>query len=339
MAFWKNRNYLNRYYNLQRGIIKFLKFTLVFFMFISCSNKNKVEKEIAKIPIDLKIERFDTLFAVVTPETLPELKKQYPFLFPEKYADSIWIKRSRDTIQQEVNTEVKKAFLDMSEEETELYSLFQHIKYYFPEIKTPKVVTIVNDVDYKNKVVLSKGLLIIALDTYLGKDHHFYKGIQKYLRQNFEKKDMVPDVASMYAKNQVGPIRDRTFLGNLISFGKELYIKDLLLPDFSSARKIGYSEEQYSWAETNEEHIWRYFIDKKLLYSTDSSLMPRFLYPAPFSKFYLEEIDNEAPDRIGQFVGWKIVDSYMKNNNVSLRQLILADAETIFNRSKYKPKK
>ncbi|WP_438710119.1 gliding motility lipoprotein GldB [Aquimarina muelleri] len=339
MAFWRNRDNLDRYYNLQRNIIKILKFTLVFYVFISCSNESEVKKEISKIPIEIKIERFDTLFVKVTPETLPDLKKEYPFLFPEKYADSIWIKRSQDTIQQEVNIEVEKTFLDLSKEETELYSLFQHIQYYFPEIKTPKIVTIINDVDYRNKIVLSKGLLIIALDTYLGKDHHFYEGIQKYLRQNFERKYMVPDIASMYAKNQVGPIRDRTFIGNLISFGKELYIKDLLLPEFTNARKIGYTEEQYSWAITNEEYIWRYFIDKKLLYSTDSSLMPRFLYPAPFSKFYLEEIDKEAPDRIAQFIGWRIVDSYMKNNNVSLRQLILADAETIFNRSKYKPKK
>lgn len=339
MVFWRNKNYLDRYYNLQINSIRFLKLTLVFCVFVSCLNENKVEKEIAKIPVEIKIERFDTLFAQVTTETLPDLKKEYPFLFPEKYADSIWIKRSKDTIQQEVNIEVRKKFLDLSEEEAELHSLFQHIKYYFPEIKTPKVVAIVNDVDYKNKVVLSKGLLIIALDTYLGRDHHFYEGIQKYLRQNFERKDMIPDIASMYAKNQVGPIRDRTFMGNIVSFGKELYIKNLLLPNFTNARKIGYTEEQYSWAETNEEYIWRYFIDKKLLYSTDSSLMPRFLYPAPFSKFYLEEIDKEAPDRIGQFVGWKIVDSYMKNNNVSLRQLLLADAEMIFNRSKYKPKK
>ena len=63
------------------------------------------------------------------------------------------------------------------------------------------------------------------------------------------------------------------------------------------------------------------------------------MYPAPFSKFYLEEIDKEAPDRIGQFIGWRIVSSYMENNSVSLQQMLLTDAETIFNTSKYKPKK
>ncbi len=314
-------------------------FTGVFLLLFSCSRESQIEKEIAKIPVEIKIERFDQLFAKVTPENLGDLKKEFPFLFSAKYADSTWIKRSKDTIQLEVNKEVEKEFLDLTKEKDELYSLLQHVKFYFPEIKDPRVITITSDVDYHNKIVLSKGLLIISLDTYLGKDHHFYEGIQKYLRQSFQREHIAPDIASMYAKNIVGPIRDRTFLGNLVAFGKELYLENLFLPKHGDALKMGYTEEQYEWAQANEEQIWRYFIDKQLLYSTNSELMPRFLYPAPFSKFYLEEIDKEAPDRVGQFIGWRIVSSYMKNNDVSLQQMILADAETIFNRSKYKPKR
>ncbi|WP_025741100.1 gliding motility lipoprotein GldB [Aquimarina pacifica] len=318
---------------------KFLKFLVVFWILSSCSSKSAIEKEISQIDINVEVERFDQLFAEVTPQKLATLKNDFPFLFSAKYPDSIWIKRSRDTIQQEVNSEVRKVFSDFSKEEDELHTLFQHIKYYFPEIKEPRVITITNDVDYRNKVVLSKGLLIIALDTYLGKDHHFYESIQKYIRQNFEKDQILPDVASMYAKNKVGPIRDRTFLGNLVSFGKELYLKNLFLPTYNNAQKMGYTEEQYNWLEANEEEIWRFFVEKQLLYSTDSELLSRFLYPAPFSKFYLEKIDQEAPDRVGQFIGLQIVTSYMQNNDVSLHQLLLADAETIFNRSKYKPKR
>ena len=75
-----------------------------------------------------------------------------------------------------------------------------------------------------------------------------------------------------------------------------------------------------------------------MLYSTDSKLANRFINPAPFSKFYLE-IDNESPGRVGAWIGWQIVRSYMKNNEVSLKQLLVMDATEIFNNSKYKPKK
>lgn len=339
MAFYRNRNYLMRHNILKIKTAVLIKFACIFCFLISCKRESKIESEVAKIPVEINIERFDRAFTGLTEVNLPELKTKYPFLFSEKYADSVWVKKAKDTIQLELNQEVEKAFPDLSEEKEQLHSLFQHIKFYFPEIKVPKVVTITSDVDYRNKVVISKEVLIISLDTYLGKDHHFYEGIQKYLRQSFEREQILPDVASMYAKNLVGPIRERTFLGNMISFGKELYLKDLFLPNFSDAQKMDYTNQQYEWAEANEEQIWRYFVDRQLLYSTDNNLMPRFLYPAPFSKFYLEEIDKEAPDRIGQFIGWRIVTSYMKNNNVSLRQLLLADAETIFNTSKYKPKR
>ena len=317
--------------------MKFLKLLIIFCVLYSCSTESKREKEIAKIAVDVKIERFDQQFAKLTLESLPGLKKDFPFLFPKQYPDSIWHNKVKDTIQLEVNHEVEKHFSDLSDVQEELDVFFQHLKYYFPEVKDPRVVSITSDVNYRNKVIIDKGLLIIALDTYLGEDHHFYEGIQKYLRRNFKEEQIVPDVASAYAKNLVGPIRDRTFLGNLISIGKELYLVDLFLPKYTPAEKMGYTQEQYEWVEVNEEEIWRYFVDRQLLYSTDGDLMPRFLYPAPFSKFYLEEIDKEAPDRVGQFIGWKIVASYMKNNNVSLRQLLLADAETIFNTSKYKP--
>jgi uncharacterized protein YjaZ len=84
--------------------------------------------------------------------------------------------------------------------------------------------------------------------------------------------------------------------------------------------------------------MWRYFIEKELLYSDDQKLIPRFINMAPFSKFYLE-IDNDTPGRVGAWIGWQIVRSYMENNKVSLQQLLNSNAKEIFEKSKYKPKK
>ena len=40
-----------------------------------------------------------------------------------------------------------------------------------------------------------------------------------------------------------------------------------------------------------------------------------------------------------QSLGWQIVKSYMENNEVTLDQLLKTEPTTIFNKSKYKPKK
>ena len=116
------------------------------------------------------------------------------------------------------------------------------------------------------------------------------------------------------------------------------FIKDLLLPETSDADKIGYTPEQIAWCEENQEYMWRYFVEGNLLYDSDSKLGNRFINRAPFSKFYLE-IDNESPGRIGTWVGWQIVRSFIKNNDVSVEQFLQMDAVEIFNKSKYKPKK
>lgn len=304
----------------------------------SCGKDDKREREIARIPVEVNLSRFDQRFARATEDSLEELKSQYPYFFSAEYPDSLWVDQMNDTIQLELNEEVAKEFSDLSDIEQELHLLFQHIKYYFPKTEIPEVVTLTSYVDYKNKTVWAEDLLLISLDTYLGKDHHFYIGIQEYLKKNFERQLIVSDVASAFAERVIPRPDSRIFLAHMIYYGKILYLKDLLIPFKSNAEKIGYTIEELDWAKANEEQIWRYFVERELLFQTDSELYTRFLYPAPFSKFYLE-LDSESPARLGQFLGWQIVRQYMSKTEVSLEELLSTDAETIFNLSNYKPKK
>ena len=103
-------------------------------------------------------------------------------------------------------------------------------------------------------------------------------------------------------------------------------------------KKIGYTEEQLAWARDNESEMWRYFVEKEILFSTSTKLPAQFINPAPFSKFYLE-IDNDSPGMVGRFLGWQIVKSYMNNSESSVQQLMSKNAEVLFNESKYKPSK
>jgi uncharacterized protein YjaZ len=102
--------------------------------------------------------------------------------------------------------------------------------------------------------------------------------------------------------------------------------------------KIGYTNDELLWATDNEFYIWQYFIENELLYSTDTKLVGRFIAPAPFSRFNLE-LDSESPGALGQYIGWQIVRSYMENNPSSLLQMLQMNAQTLFNKAKYKPKK
>ena len=303
----------------------------------SCDKKSKAEREIENIPLDITVNRFDKAFFETKPQDLQKLKAQYPIFFPVGNDDSVWIEKMQNPLWRELYAEVEKKYSDFSSQTTEIESLFKHIKHYFPETKTPKVYTVISEMDYHNKVIYLNNMFVISLELYLGKEHKFYE-FPEYLKQNFESNQMLPDIVDAYSVSKIAPPSDETLLAQMIYSGKKLYIKDVFLPNYSDANKIGYLEEQIAWCQENEGYMWRYFIEKKLLYDTDQKLIPRFINPAPFSKFYLE-IDNESPGRVGSWIGWQIVRSFIENNDVTIQQVLQMDAKEIFEKSKYKPKK
>jgi gliding motility-associated lipoprotein GldB len=312
--------------------------SIISFVFISCDKKSKVEKAVEEIPVQIKVVRFEKEFFEAKPEELTNLKAEYPFFFPEGEDDNVWLEKMKNPLWRELFTEVEKKYSNFGKQTTEIEELFKHLKYYFPTIITPTVYTVIGEMDYNNKTIYANDKLIIALELYLGKEHKFYE-FPEYIKQNFDERQMMPDIVSSFAMRTNPPSNDQSLLAEMIYYGKELYLKDILLPNHTDAEKIGYLPQQIAWCQENESYIWRFFIDENILYSSDSRLPNRFINLAPFSKFYLE-IDNESPGRVGQWIGWQIVRSFMKNNEkVTVQDLLKMDYKEIFDRSKYKPKK
>ncbi|MFZ4105357.1 gliding motility lipoprotein GldB [Flavobacterium sp.] len=315
--------------------IYLLAFAVLFF---SCNKKSKIETAVEKIPIKMKVHRFEQAFFDSKPQDLAKVKMAYPDFFPKEMPDSIWISKMQNQLWRELYAEVEKKYKNFDSEQADIEDLFKHIKYYFPSVITPQIYTAIGEMDYLNKAIYANDKLVIALELYLGKDHKFYTEFPVYLRQNFEQRQMLPDIVSSFSYGILPAPKDKELLSLMISSGKELYLKDILLPDYTDAERIGYSEDQIKWCAENEDYMWQFFVSNKLLFSTDSKLPNRFINLAPFSKFYLE-IDNETPGRVGQWLGWQIVRSYMQNNEVPVNQLLKMDAKEIFEQSKYKPKK
>lgn len=321
----------------QKIMRKCLLSLLLVLFFCSCDKKSKVEKIVEEIPVEIKVERFDQAFFEAKPENLLQLKQKYPLFFPKGTEDAVWIEKMQHPQWRELYQEVQKKYKNFDPVAADIATLFKHIKFYFPKTKNPKLITLIGEMDYNTKTIYADSLVLVSLELYLGKQHRFYQ-FPEYIKQNFEQNQIVPDIASSFLQSKIPPATDKAFLSQMIAFGKELYVKELLLPDFSEADIIGYTAAQQNWCLENEGYIWRYFIDKEMLYSLDAKLIPRFISPAPFSKFYLE-IDNDSPGQVGAWIGWQMVRSYMKNNDSSLEAMLAMSAKEIFEKSKYKPKK
>ena len=303
----------------------------------SCKRKSALQKAIQAVPIEVKIERFDQAFMKIKAEHLPYLKMLYPFLFPKQTPDSVFLKRTKDPIQKLIQASVDSVFVDFESTELQLRALYKHMKYYNPSLKKPRLITVYSDVDYRNKIIVTDSIVLIGVDNYLGATHEFYDSFYNYIKKNMKKDQIVMDLADTYAARWINSPRRNTFLEELIYQGKKLYLKDLWVPSAEDYIKIGYTEEELQWAEANEFYIWQYFVENELLYSTEPKLLTRFINPGPFSRFNLE-LDSESPGSIGRYIGWKIIRSYVKNNNTSLLQMLQMDAQSIFNKAKFKPK-
>ncbi|MBT8259966.1 MAG: gliding motility lipoprotein GldB [Bacteroidia bacterium] len=307
-------------------------------LFVSCNKKSEINSEISDIDITFDIERFDLMFNNTSEENLLELKTAYPFLFSKSIPDSIWVARLSDSLQKGLRNEVKNTFSNIKPLQTEIENLFKHLKYFDKTFNTPRVITVISDVDYRTKVKVTDSIVLVGLDTYLGKEHKYYQNIYEYIKQNMEKSQIVSDLATQYAFKYIYQSRPRTFLDEMVYHGKALYFKDKVIPFKTNAEKIGYTEADLVWAQENEQYIWENFVENQLLYDTDSKLVSRFINPAPFSKFGLQ-LDSESPGEIGKYIGWQIVRAYMENNNISLLDMLKKEPTEIFNNSKFKPRK
>lgn len=317
---------------------KNISIILLLFTVFSCVSKQESLIDVSEIEVDFSLDRFDVDFYSTTEKTLEQTKEKYPFFFSANEPDSIWINKINNIEEKELFFESQKLFNDISFLRADLEQLFKYIKYYNPKFKSPKVITLLSNIDHQNKVVYTKDYLLISLDVYLGSTHRFYADYPKYIKQNYNKNHLIIDVANAIIKTEVTRFNDRSFVGKMVKEGVKLYLLDRYTPKASNANKIGYSAEKHTWAVHNEEQVWKYFIENKLLFSTNTKLNKRFIDLGPFSKFYRSE-DNHSPGRIGAWIGWQIVRSYMKHNDVSLPKLIETSPEEIYKKSKYKPKR
>ncbi len=330
----KNERYIFNIVNIK--ILRSFIFSLPL-IFIQCDDESKVD--VSKVLVDIKVIQFDKVFYS---GTLKKLKKEYPVFFTSHVSDSIWLTKQKDSIELDLLNKSNEVFGDFSSQTVSIKRLFQYIKYYFPKFISPEVYTYISKIDYKYPILLTDSLLFIAKDMYLGdKAQKYYSHFPNYLTMQMDKKYLLTDIAENII-NKIVPLPKETpkMLDLMVYHGKILYLLDLFLPNIDAEYKFKCNSKKMRWAIDNEKEIWTYFIQKKILYTSSRKNKKRFIDEAPFSKFYLE-IDNNSPGKIGRYLGWKIIKSYMHEYpNVNLQEMILnTNSQEIFMKSKYKPQR
>ena len=243
-----------------------------------------------------------------------------------------------DPTMREVYRLVDSTFGPMDKESQQLGAALARAHKLCPQIRYDKVYTYVSGLfDYNMRVGCNRHELIISLDQYIlpytQKFNYFNTPL--YLVQQSRRECMVPDCMTAIAREQsLLPDRDLTLLDYMVAEGKALYFAQQTLPGTPDSILLRYTSDQLDWMQHNEEKVWAYFLQNKLLYETDYMRFHNFIDDAPKTNAF-----RESCPRTTDYIGWRIVQRYMKTTGATMEELFNEpDAQKILSQSNYRPK-
>ena len=308
----------------------FLVFILTFF---SCKNLKNEDNDYTK---EIEVIRFEKLFFEYDFDSIPSLKKKFPFLFPKQFSINDWMGIYNDTLRRDIFNRSDQVFKNFNPYKIEISKNIKEIQYEFGGFYIPKIITINNGIDYNYKIVKSDSLLLVSTDCYLGNNIH-YETIPDYISMKMNVDYFVKDITESLIVDFIKYPKDRRFISKIIYYGKLIYSMNKIT-DFDLEQIIGISQENLNWLTANEDEIWEYFVKNNLIFSTDISLDKRFIHDAPYSKFGLS-IDFESSPMVGKWIGYNIVKSYQKKHTVELKNLVTVNEYDLYLKSNYVPRK
>jgi hypothetical protein len=233
----------------------------------------------------------------------------------------------------------KQVFPDVVDLESQLTMATRRLVYHFPQYQVPEFYTYISGVYNELPVLADENAIVIGLDCYLGEKEEYYQqiGIPLYAAERMTREHIVNDVfKAIYSTQFSKRAASKTILEEMIENGKRLYFLEAIQPTLPDYLVIGYREDQLNWTLEHQAEVWAFLVSEQLLYKNDFMMFKKLFGDGPFT----QEFSDQAPARLGEWIGWQIVRNFMKNSpETSLKDLVqLTDYQLILTESKYKPK-
>jgi hypothetical protein len=303
----------------------------------------------------IKIERFEKdLFSISIynlKDSIALLKSKYPRFFPlytnkiieigdisqPGFNDRLLAFVSDFTIYN-VSKKVATVFPDLDRLQEEMGRIFKNYSSQFPKHCVPQIFTCISG--FNQSVIVSDSMLVISLDKYLGQNDEFYKllypPVPEYERYVMHPAKISSDAMIAWISGEF-PYNDSkdNLLSRMIFQGRSIYAVKTIMPWLNDSLLWGFKPAQVDFCIKNEKQMWTFLIENKLLFSSEKLMMTKFTEEAPFTK----DFSKDSPGRAAVWLGYRIVDSYIKHNrSISLQELMNnKNYLEILNSSKYNP--
>ncbi len=244
-----------------------------------------------------------------------------------------------DETMRDVYRIVDSTFGDMQKEAEQLGAALKRANEMCPTLRYDKIYTFVSGMfDYNMRVGCNSHELVISLDQYVlpyTKKYNYFNS-PLFLVNQSRPEYLLTDCMTAIARQHIAIPQDRemSLLDYMVSEGKAIYFAQQTLGNVADSLLMRYTAEQMDWMQKNEEHVWSYFLQSKLLYETDYMRFHNFIDDAPKTNAF-----RDSSPRTTDYIGWHIVSQYVERTGVSLQELFEdTDAQKILSQSNYRPK-
>jgi len=327
--------------------MRFSIYLTVCFLFWGCSPK----KVYGESNSEAQIIRFDSvLYQYLTQNEPDEVLSEYRAFLDEYGEKVIDIGRSDSTgfydrlkayfsepTLMQLYGDEQVLFSDISALQAELLSGMETLLQHFPELRLPKIYLHVSG--WGQNVIVSDEMLSLSADKYLGSDYPLYQDFfYEYQRQVMSPDRMAPDyLLGFLMANFPFQGNEEVLLDRMVYEGKLRYLLSQLLPERKTWEYVGYTQAQSILCIEQRDRIWKSILENQHLFRPDYLTTSAYLKEAPATS----TLPSESPGRVGIWLGFQIVVSYMENQPATDWRALMnrTDYAEFLKEARFNPKK
>ena len=324
----------------------FFYFSILLVFFTSCTS-NRLDVDVSRSNVNFSYVNLDSLLFHTPKNNIPKVLESYATssdgvlayqlvhcLGIGGFKDSNSLNRieifRNDLYIKRLQYKISILYSSKMDLQLQLIDGFKRLHFHLSEVPLPKQIYYINSLFVSN-VYCSNREIGIGLERYLGPKEAVIEELPsqeffQWMKDGMLKEYIPRDVLSEWISTNIVEEVNGTFAEKMIRWGKIIYLTESAFPTMNKHTLLRYTKNRYAWSEHNESSIWKYIINQNLLFSKNERDHANLLNEGPFTV----GLPEKSPDRLGQFLGWKMVHEFMEQNeSISINELVKLPYNTI----------
>lgn len=230
----------------------------------------------------------------------------------------------RDPYMKGLQSDLDSAFSDLTNDHSTINRAFKRLRFHLKEVLVPEEIWYANTV-FNSSAFSTGKAIVVGLERYLGPTNANIEKLPATVFFEWIKDDMLRtfmprDAVASWAMTHLVKDSKESLAEAMVFWGKVLYLTEAGFYDQPNEWVLRYTKDEMDWALANERSIWNYLVEDELLFKKDERLINNLIMPGPFSV----GLPEKGPDRLGQFIGWRMVHAFVEENNATVQQVLAA---------------